>query len=159
MRDWQPFGVLGMNLLIMHVLRDPVVTLEEVRLTGVSLATLDLDVAIRVVNPNPLGITLRELPFTVLCSSDHRDQVIANGNTGRVKIPSGKTTVLDIPITSQNAALISALATFITRGSIPVTIQGTATIDCILFGWSIPFSKTLPLTVAQVADSLAGKKP
>ena len=143
----------------MQILRDPVITLEEVRVRALSLSTLDLDVSIRVVNPNPLGITLRELPFTVLCSSDQRDRVIATGNTGRVKIPSGKSTVLDIPITSRNVALISALATFIMRGSIPVTIQGTAIIDCILFGWSVPFSKTLPVTIAQVADSLAGKKP
>ena len=148
-----------MNLLSMHVLRDPVVTLEEVRLTRVSLASLDLDVAIRVENPNPLGITLKELSFTVLCSSDHRDQVIATGNTGRVKIPSGKSTGLVVPITSRNAALLGALATFISRGGISVTIQGTAIIDGIFFGWSIPFSKTLPLTIAQIADSLAGKKP
>jgi LEA14-like dessication related protein len=147
-----------MHLLIMHVLRDPVVTLEEVRLTGVSLASLDLDVAIRVVNPNPLGITLRELPFTVMCSSGRTARQLASGTTGRVKIAGNGSTVLRIPVTSQNAALISALATFISRGGISVKIQGTAIIDVILFGWSIPFSKTLPLTIAQVADSLSSKK-
>ena len=142
----------------MPVFCDPVVTLEDVRLLKVSLPSLDLEVAIRVENPNPLGITLRELPFTVLCSSGHTDQQLASGNTGRVKIARNGSTVLRIPVTSQNATLIRALATFVTKGGVRVTIRGTATIDAVLFGWSIPFSKTLPVTLTEVADSLTGKK-
>jgi LEA14-like dessication related protein len=142
----------------MPVFCEPVVTLEDVRLLKVSLSSLDLKVAIRVENPNPLGITLRELPFTVLCSSGQTDQQLASGNTGRVKIARNGSTVLRIPVTSQNAALIRALATFVTKGGVRVTIRGTATIDAVLFGWSIPFSKTLPVTLTEVADSLAGKK-
>ena len=53
----------------MPVLQDPVITLEDVRVRALSLASLDLLVKIRVENPNPLGITLRELPFTVTGSS------------------------------------------------------------------------------------------
>lgn len=141
----------------MPLLHDPVVTLEDVRVRKLSLSSLDLEVIIRVENPNPLGITLRQLPFTVRCSSGHQGTEIAAGNTGRIKIPARGSTVLRIPVTSRNAALIGALATFVTRGGIQVTIQGTATIDVLLFGWSIPFSKTLPVTMAQVADAVAGK--
>ena len=111
----------------MPVFCEPVVTLEDVRLLKVSLSSLDLKVAIRVENPNPLGITLRELPFTVLCSSGQTDQQLASGNTGRVKIARNGSTVLRIPVTSQNAALIRALATFVTKGGVQVTIRGTAT--------------------------------
>jgi LEA14-like dessication related protein len=66
----------------MPVFCDPVVTLEDVRLRHFSLSSLYLVVIIRVENPNPLGITLRELPFTVLCSSGHTYQQLACGNTG-----------------------------------------------------------------------------
>jgi LEA14-like dessication related protein len=142
----------------MPVLKDPVVTLEDIRLRKVSLSSLDLDVAIRLQNPNPLGITLRELPFTVLCSSGPTDQQLASGNTGRVKIAGNSTTVLHIPVTSQNAILISALATFVTKGGVQVTIRGTAILDAIIFGWSVPFEKTLPVTLEQVAGSLASGK-
>jgi LEA14-like dessication related protein len=141
----------------MLLLHDPVVSLETVRIQALSLSSIDLEVAIRVENPNALGITLRELPFTVLCSSGSRDQQIALGNTGRVKIPARGSTMLRVPVTSHNAALIGALAAFVTRGGVEVTIKGTAIIDCVLFGWSIPFTKTLPVTMEQVADSLAGE--
>ena len=141
----------------MPVMHDPVVTLEDARVRKISLSALDLEVMIRVENPNLIGITLRELPFTVMCSSGNRDQEIASGNTGRVKIPAQGSTVLRVPVTSRNAAILAALATFITKGSVQVTIKGTATIDALLFGWSIPFTKTLPVTMAQVADAVAGK--
>lgn len=142
----------------MPILKDPVVTLENVRLRKVSLSSLELEVTIRVENPNPLGITLREIPFTVLCSSGRTDQQLASGNTGRVRIPANGSTMLQIPVTSQNAALIGALATFITKGGVQVTIRGTATIDAVLFCWSVPFEKTLPVTMEQVAGSLVEKK-
>jgi len=142
----------------MRMLRDPVVTLEEVRLTKISLASLDLDVTIRVENPNPLGITLRELPFSVLCSSGHTNQQLASGNTGRVRIVTRGSTMLRIPVRSQNAALINALATFVTKGGVQVTIRGTATVDAVLFYWSVPFEKTLPVTMEQVAGTLAGER-
>ena len=109
-------------------------------------------------NNNPVGVTLRELPFTVLCRAGDRNTQIATGNTGRVKIAARGSTLLHVTVSSQNAALIGALATFVTRGEVQVTIQGTAIIDCFLFGWSIPFSKSLPVTMGQVTDSLAGRK-
>ncbi|MDO9034746.1 MAG: LEA type 2 family protein [Methanoregula sp.] len=141
----------------MPLLKDPVVTLDDVRVRALSLSSLNLEVTIRVENPNSLGITLRQLPFTVMCSSGNREQEIARGNTGRVRIAARGSTVLRIPTTSQNTAIIGALATFFTRGGVQVTIQGTATIDAVLFGWSIPFKKTLPVTMEQVADAVAGK--
>jgi|WetSurMetagenome_2_1015567.scaffolds.fasta_scaffold03913_7 LEA14-like dessication related protein len=157
-RDWQPFWGLRTNVHSMPILKDPVITLEDIRLLKISFSNLELDVTIQVKNPNPLGITLRELPFTVLCSTGNTDQQIASGNTGRVKITGNGSTVLHIPVTSQNAALIGALATFVTKGGIQVTIRGTATVDAFLLGWSVPFEKTLPVTMKQVTDSLAGER-
>jgi LEA14-like dessication related protein len=139
------------------VLSNPIITLEEVRLRKVTLSSIDLDVMIRVENRNPLGITLRELPFFVLCSSANAGQQLASGNTGRVKIAARGSTLLRVPVRSENAALIGALATFVTKGGVQVTIRGTAIIDAVLFGWEVPFAKTLPVTMEQVAGSLAGK--
>ena len=142
----------------MPVLHEPVVSLEDVKLRALSLSSLELDVAIRVQNANPIGVTLRELPFTVLCRDTEQTRQIAAGNTGRVKIAAHGNTLLHVPVKSENTALIGALAAFVTRGSVQVTIRGMAIIDCFLFGWSVPFSKTLPVTMEQVADSLAGQK-
>jgi len=142
----------------MPVLHEPEVSLDAVKLWALSLSSLELDVAIRVGNVNPLGVTLRELTFTVRYRAGNRDTQIAAGNTGRVKIPARGNFLLHVPVRSQNAALIGALATFVTHSDVQVTIEGKAVIDCLLFGWSVPFTKTMPVTMAQVANSLAGKK-
>jgi LEA14-like dessication related protein len=141
----------------MQFLREPVVVLEAIKVRTLSLSSLDLDVTVRVTNPNPIGITLRELSFAVFCSCGSTDVQLASGATGRVKIPKNGSEILRIPVASQNAALISALATFIAKGGVSVTIRGTATIDAVLFGWSVPFEKTLPVSTGQVAETLAGE--
>jgi LEA14-like dessication related protein len=105
----------------MQVLRDPVVVLEGVRLRTVSFSSLNCEVTIRVENPDPLGVTLRELPFTVLCGSGNSDQLLASGNTGRITITARGSTVLRIQVQSENTALISALATFVMKGRVQVT--------------------------------------
>lgn len=141
----------------MPLLRDPVVTLEEVRLKRISLSSLDLIISLRIDNPNPLGITLRELPFTVRCSAGKGETELAEGNTGRATIAASGSTLLPVPVTSQNAALVAALAALIVQGGVNVTIRGTAVIDALLFSWSVPFEKAVPVTVEQVAGSLAGE--
>lgn len=139
----------------MPVLIDPVVTLEGVRLRAVSLSTLDLNVAIRVENKNPVGVTLKELPFTVFAGAAGEARELAKGNTGRAQIAAKNSTLLHVPVVSHNAALIGALAIFFTKGGVEVTIRGTAVIDAVLFSWSIPFEKSMPVTMDQVAGSLA----
>ena len=138
----------------MPLFSDPVVTLEEVWLRKISLSSLDLEVMIRVENNNPLGITLRELPFTVTCSAGHTGHELAAGNTGRVEIAARSSTLLRVPVTSHNDALIGALATFVMKGGVNVTIRGTAVIDAILLHWSVPFEKTMPVTMEQVAEAV-----
>lgn len=141
----------------MPLLRDPVVTLEDIRLLKISLSSLELDVKVRVDNPNPLGITLRKLPFTVLYASGDTLQELAAGDTGTVKIAANGSTVLQIPIASENAALVSAFAAFATGGGLQITVRGKALVDAIIFSWSVPFEKTLPVTIGQAVRSLAGR--
>lgn len=142
----------------MPLLRDPVVTPGDIRLRKISLATLDLEVKVRVDNPNPLGITLRDLPFAVLYASGDALQELATGTTGRVKIAAHGSTLLEVPVVSKNAALAGALAAFVTQGGLRVTVRGEALVDAILVSWPVPFEKTVTVTPGQVAGSLTGKK-
>ncbi|HII97892.1 MAG TPA: LEA type 2 family protein [Methanoregula sp.] len=141
----------------MPLLHEPDVSLEDVRLRSLSISSLELDVAIRVKNRNPLGVIVQEVPFKVLCQDGSTSRQIAAGNTGRVTISANDGTLITVPVRSENAALIGALAAFVMKGAVLVTIRGTAVIDAVLFGWSVPFEKTVPVTMEQVADSLAKK--
>ncbi len=140
---------------LVHV---PEVTLEDVQLGSLSISSLELDVAIRVKNKNPVGVTLKELPFKVLCRDCATVRQIATGNTGRVTIPANDSTLLKVPVRSDNAVLLAALAALAAQGSVQVTIKGTAVVDAVLFHWSVPFEKTLPVTMDQIVKAAAGEK-
>jgi len=142
----------------MPILHEPAVTLEDVKIRAASLSSLDLDVAIRLNNPNIVGVNLKEIPFLVLIRHGDYLQEIANGNTGNVSIPARDSTILTVPVTSRNSALLRALAAFVVKGGIEVTIKGNAVVDAVITGWSVPFEKTVTVTAAEVADAVAGRK-
>jgi len=142
----------------MPLLHEPEVTLEDVQLGSLSVSSLELNVAIRVQNRNPFGVTVKEVPFKVLCRDCETTRLIATGNTGRVTIPANDGILLQVPVKSDNAILLSALAALASQGSVKVTIKGTAVIDCILFHWSVPFSKDLPVTMDQIVKAAGGGK-
>jgi len=141
----------------MPILQEPAVTLEGIKARAISLASIDLDVTIRMNNPNPMGVTLRDLHFVALCGTGH-EREIAEGNTGCIRIPARDSTLITVPVTSHNKALIRAIAAFVARGGIHVTIKGVAKIDCIVACWSLPFTKTLMVTARQLTGALTGQK-
>lgn len=142
----------------MPILQEPAVTLEGIKVRAISLASIDLDVTIRMNNPNPMGVTLRDLHFVTLCGTGGHEREIAEGNTGCIRIPAQDSTLITVPVTSHNKALIRAIAAFVARGGIHVTIKGVAKIDCIVACWSLPFTKTLMVTARQLTGALTGQK-
>ncbi len=139
----------------MPLLNIPAISLESVRVTEISLASLGLEVILRVVNPNLFGVTLREVPFTVSCQAGDQEHQLATGNTGTVTISGNESTVLTIPVTVHNAGIIRALTSFVAEGGVEVTVKGTASLDCIVTCRPVPFSKSVLLTTRQLADSLS----
>jgi len=142
----------------MPVFSDPVITLERVSLRRVSLSNLDLEVTIRVENNNPVGVTLKECPFMVLCKKEGNNRQIATGNTGSAKIAARSVTRLNVPVTSHNATLAGALVSFVTKGGIEVTIEGNAVVKFLMVTKTFPFARTVPVTIAQVAGIVTGQK-
>ncbi|HOX34441.1 MAG TPA: LEA type 2 family protein [Methanoregulaceae archaeon] len=140
----------------MPILRDPSITIEDVKIRGVTLSSLEFDVAIRVQNPNIVGVTLREFPFLVLVQGGDGEREIANGNTGNVRIRSRDTTLLTVPLTSRNAELIKALAALVAKGGIEVTIRGSAVVEAVITGWSVPVENSITVTLDQVKEALDG---
>ncbi|MGA2698066.1 MAG: LEA type 2 family protein [Methanoregula sp.] len=142
----------------MPILQDPVVTLEGIALKNISFSTLDLDVSIRVENPNPAGATLESCPFTVSYRNAGTPQVIATGDTGSAKIPANTATVLPVSVTSRNTALLGALTAFVAGGKLELTIEGTARIKFLMIPKQVPFTRTVSVTVGEIAHMVTGQK-
>jgi len=142
----------------MSIFADPVVSLGNVFVQRFSLTALDMEISIRVENPNPVGANLIECPFTILLLNNGNNRMVATGNTGSANIRPKDSTVVQIPVQTHNAALAQAIATLVIGGKIELTIEGTAVIRFLLTSRNIPFSRTLPVTRDQVAGIITGQK-
>jgi LEA14-like dessication related protein len=140
------------------VLQEPSVSLEGVKIRSVSLKSLGLDVAIRVQNQNPVGITLGEIPFVVLIKDKERVLEVANGNAGTITVQARDSTAINVPVTSENAAIIRAAAGFVAGGRLEVTIKGTAVVDALVTSLPVPFEKTVVVTAAGIAGAVVKKE-
>ncbi|WAC05105.1 MAG: LEA type 2 family protein [Methanoregula sp.] len=142
----------------MPILHEPSISLEGVKVRAARLSSVDLDVAILVQNKNPVGITLREIPFVVLVRDGERQTEIADGNTGAIKVKARDSTAISVPLTSKNSAIVRAAAGFVAGRGLEVTVKGTAVVDALVTGLSVPFEKTVALTAAGVAGALTKKR-
>lgn len=140
----------------MPEIKEPVVTLERVKIHAIHLTSLDLDVTLKLLNPNPIDAVLRELPFTIFFQDGDREKEIATGNTGKMELPADNSIEISVPVTSNDLALIEALAEIVERGGIRLAIKGNAVIDHVL-GWTLPITETIDITERQVLDALEGK--
>jgi len=142
----------------MPVLSDPVITLGNISLESISLSTIELAVTIRVENNNPVGATLESCPFTVSYTNAGRSAVVATGDTGSAKVAARSVAAVPVRVSSHNAALIGALAAFVTGGKLDLTIDGTAKITFLMIPKTVPFSRTVPVTMGQIAGMVTGQK-
>jgi LEA14-like dessication related protein len=140
----------------MPEIKEPVVTLERVKIHAIHLTSVELEVTLKVQNPNPIDAILRELPFTIFFHAGKNTREVASGNTGRVEIPADSGTDIMVPVTSYDLAVIEALAEIVETGGIRLELRGNAVIDHIL-GWTLPVSETIDLTGRQILDALEGK--
>jgi len=138
-------------------LHEPVVRLEGVKILAIHIASLDLEVKLRVQNPNAISATLRELPFIIFFGAGDHPVEIASGNTGRLEIDANSSSEIKVPVTTYDLVLIEALASLVEKGGIQLEIKGNAVIDHILAGWTLPFSKTVDITEREILDAVLGK--
>jgi LEA14-like dessication related protein len=134
----------------MPFLSEPSVSIEDVKIQAVSLSRLRLDVIIRVENPNIFDIRVEKLPFQVLCRTGDGEIEIASGEVKEVSIARKSDTVVSVPVVTDNAGCLRAITTLLKEGLVPVTVNGVATIDCLVTSWSFPFTKTITVTPEQI---------
>ena len=145
----------------MPLVKDPVINIKSTTIRSLSLHSLELDVVVSVENPNLIGATLKDLPFTVFAKSSDGEHKVASGNAGRVVIKGRSSTTITVPVTTHNAGILKAAVACIAKGGVEVVISGTAIVHIGLLSKTVPFSKSIHVTTQQLADALtgSGKKP
>jgi LEA14-like dessication related protein len=129
----------GCATLGKQALRDPVVTLADVKVTGVGLNGGSLDVVLNVQNPNDFRLDATQLNYHVLVDT----VPFANGTTTqRFTVEGKKTQQIHIPINFTYSGVGAAGRQLMNTGSVLYTVKGDVTVGSPVGNVTVPFSQT-----------------
>lgn len=139
-------AILAIAVFIAGCTSEPPVGPPEVTVTGVavsdlSMESMDLVVILAVDNPNPIEVTISTVEMDVSYSKDRAEVLLGSGTAGPIIVPASNRTEFTVPITMDNAAMLSAAAILLLSGELEVKAEGTATIDAGVVSFDVPFEK------------------
>jgi LEA14-like dessication related protein len=136
--------VAGCGMLV----KDPVITLNHIAVTSVSIPEIGLNVTLNVDNPNPAGITLKALVFDIYYRNGNEWVPISSGSGSRMEIKPGMNEVT-VPVSVRTAGLPGAGLGALMQGEITLQVRGNATPDFFLFSPTIPFNQTVTIPLGH----------
>jgi LEA14-like dessication related protein len=129
----------GCSTLGKAAFRQPVVSLQDVKVTGVGLNGGALDVVLNVQNPNDFRLDATQLRYTVLIDT----VPLANGTTGQhFTIDSKATQPIHIPINFTYAGVGAAGRQLMSTGSVNYTVRGDVSVGTPVGNFTVPYSQT-----------------
>jgi imidazole glycerol phosphate synthase subunit HisF len=81
-----------------------------------------------IFNPNPIGAKLNKVAFDVYYLDD-TPNFLGHGEQTDIDVISSGNTTVTIPVTIGNMQAIRAAATLVRKGSLTLTVNGSALID------------------------------
>lgn len=129
----------GCSTLGKAAFRQPVVTLQDVKVTGVGLNGGSLDVVLNVQNPNDFRLDATQLRYNVLVDT----VPFANGITGQhFTVEGNKTQPIHIPINFTYAGIGAAGRQLMSTGSVNYTVRGDVSVGTPIGNFTVPYSQT-----------------
>jgi len=132
-------AVGGCSALGKQAFQQPVVNLQDVKVTGVGLNGGSLDVVLSVDNPNDFRLDATQLRYAVLVDT----VPFANGTTTQHFMVEGKKSQqVHIPINFTYSGVGAAGRQLMNTGSVNYTVRGDVTVGSPIGNFTVPFSQT-----------------
>lgn len=132
--------VAACSALGRQVFRQPVVTLQDVRVTGLGLTGGSLDVLLDVENPNGFRLDATRLTYDVLVGDSVR---FAEGVVdSRFTVDANATQQVRIPVNFTYAGVGAAGRQLIQSGAVDYHVTGNVTVGSPIGSFTVPYSST-----------------
>ncbi len=129
--------VAGCSTLGRQVFNQPTVQLQNVRLVGLGIAGGNLDVVLRVYNPNGYRLDATSMQYQLKVDTIP----VANGElSDRNRFSGGDTTTVHIPVQFTYAGVGAAGRELMQTGAVRYTVVGDLTVDTPIGSRSFPFT-------------------
>lgn len=148
---FRPLLLSAMALLLsacatlQEVVKEPKVSVQDVRVKAVSLSDMQLDFDLGVENPNPVGISLKGFTYQL----DVEEQSLLSGERKqRIKVGANKQSTVTLPLKLVYQEMAGGLKTLVERDAIHYSLNGK--LDFGLF--RLPYSKSGRLKLPSLPD-------
>jgi len=132
-------AIAGCSTLGKAAFRQPVVTLQDVKVTGIGLNGGSLDVVLNVQNPNDFRLDATQMHYAVLVDT----VPFANGTTSQpFSVDGNRAQQVHIPISFTYAGVGQAGRQLMNTGSVNYTVRGDVTVGSPIGNFTVPFSQT-----------------
>lgn len=132
-------AAIGCSTLGKAAFRQPVVTLQDVKVTGIGLNGGSLDVVLNVENPNDFRLDATQMHYAVLVDT----VPFANGTTTQQFTVEGKRSQqVHIPINFTYSGVGAAGRQLMNTGSVNYTVKGDVSVGSPVGNLTVPFSQT-----------------
>lgn len=129
----------GCSTLGRAVFKQPVIRLQDVKVTGLGISGGSLDVVLDVENPNSFALDASRLTYRVLVDT----VPFATGVADQRFVVDGKARQpVHIPINFTYAGVGQASRSLLATGSVNYTVSGDVTVSTPIGNHTIPYSQT-----------------
>lgn len=129
----------GCSTIGRQVFKQPAVQLQDVRLTGLGVAGGNLDVVLRVYNPNGYRLDATRMHYQLKVDTIP----VAGGEiTAPNRFAGGDTTTVHIPVQFTYAGVGAAARELTQTGAVLYTVVGDLTVDTPIGSHSFPFTSS-----------------
>lgn len=129
-------AVTGCSLIGRQLFKRPSVVLQDVRLTGLGVSGGNLDVVLRVYNPNDYRLDATRLHYHLMVDTIP----VAEGElSDRDSFQGGDTTTVHLPVRFTYAGVGAAGRQLLQTGAVNYTVVGDLTVDSPIGSRSFPF--------------------
>ena len=132
-------AVGGCKSLVSKTFAEPLVTLKDVKLTGVGLTGGSLDVVLNVYNPNNFRLDASRMTYRVMMDTVG----LANGAIDQMTtVQSKDSTAVRIPVNFTYSGLGEAGRQILNTGSVNYRVLGDLVVATPLGNFTVPYDRT-----------------
>jgi LEA14-like dessication related protein len=137
-------------------IKEPVVTVGDIALADVSLQTMTVNTTVVIFNPNPIGAKLNKVAFDVYYLDDGQNY-LGHGEKSNIEVKENGNTTVTIPVTIGNIPALQATGSLVRKGSLILTINGSAFIDVKVTSFEKRFGQSREFQAADFEGVLPGR--
>src|SRR5688572_8855902 len=129
-----------------QMLKEPVVTLQDVRLVGIGMTGGTLDVFLNIYNPNEFRLDASRLTYQVFA-----DSVAVGGGTleQQFTVQNGDSTTIRLPLTFTYSGLGAAARQMQNQGSVNYRVKGDIEVATPIGRFTRPYDQSGRFTLLR----------